>query len=232
MIDLDNILSLIAPSTCVSCSTDGQPLCESCYLQLDVENNQSSKCIFCSKQNQGSVCRICNSQTGIDEAINLGEHKGSIKKLVWDLKFNSKKANIICLARYLELKLAKFSNCRVFLIPAPTAPKRARARGYDQAKLLARRISKANSNWFYKDILIRTKDYDQIGLSKIDRVDRTKNLFVLNSLKKINPENVVAVLIDDVVTTGSTIKAASRAISDLNFDLVVMASLSYKPLET
>lgn len=162
----------------------------------------------------------------------LGEHEGYIKKLIWDLKFNSSRANIICLADYLRLELAKFDNSRVVLIPAPTSPKRARARGYDQAKLLAKSISVANNNWFYEDILIRTKDYDQIGLNKVDRKNKTKDLFVLDPTKRLNAEQAIAIIVDDVVTTGSTIRAASRAIYNLGFDSIVAAFLSHKSLET
>lgn len=232
MINMDKLLSLIAPSTCISCSVDGLPLCKRCYLAFNTKASEPRRCIFCNKHNQDGICRMCNNQTGINQVVMLGEHEGHIKKLIWDLKFNSSRANIICLADYLRLELAKFDNSRVVLIPAPTSPKRARARGYDQAKLLAKSISVANNNWFYEDILIRTKDYDQIGLNKVDRKNKTKDLFVLDPTKRLNAEQAIAIIVDDVVTTGSTIRAASTAISNLGFDSIVAAFLSHKSLET
>jgi competence protein ComFC len=231
MISLDSLLSLIAPASCVGCQKDGLPLCNQCYVKFSESYKSIGRCILCNKKTAGDLCRICNRQTGIDKVFSLGEHNGLLKKLIWDLKFNSSKANISCLASYLKCELKEFENSRAVLIPAPTAPKRARSRGYDQAKLLAKNLVKLNANWAYKDLLIRNNDSDQIGLSKLDRKQRTKNLFLLNPSAELKSEYDIAILIDDVITTGSTIKAAVEAIAPLKFKHVVLACLSHKPLE-
>lgn len=232
MIGFDKILSLIAPASCITCGIDGSPLCADCYLKLSDEQDCINKCLFCNKETPTSLCRICNKRTGISEVLSLGEHKNKLKKLIWELKFNSSRANIECLASYLKLKLRELEDENVIFIPAPTAPKRARSRGYDQAKLLAKSLVKLEDNWVYKDLLIRNNDSDQIGLSKLDRKQRTRELFLLEPSPGLRSNYKIAVLVDDVVTTGSTIQAAARALEPLKFNSVIVVCLSHKPLES
>lgn len=96
----------------------------------------------------------------------------------------------------------------LFLVTsAPTAGRRSRARGWDQAKLIAKSYAKEN-RLKYKSLLIRTSSFDQIGATRSERTKASQRFFRPN--RKVLIRNHAVILIDDIVTTGATLDSAAK----------------------
>jgi ComF family protein len=96
------------------------------------------------------------------------------------------------------------------IIPVPLHRKRRRVRGYNQAELLARELSKLSGVPLETDLLVRTSNTKpQKTLNSSERKNNLKNAFQINK-KRVQLEKVL--IIDDIYTTGSTVDAAAAAL--------------------
>lgn len=132
-------------------------------------------------------------------------------KLVKSLKFSqiydAKRAmSFGILKRYESLHLPVQN---VLVSAIPTANKRVRSRGWDQAKLIAKDFAH-KQKLPYKSLLLRTSSFDQIGASKQERQAASQKFF--KPIRKALIRNKTIILIDDVVTTGSSLNSAAKAL--------------------
>ena len=99
---------------------------------------------------------------------------------------------------------------RTLCIPMPSHPSRLRDRGLDLTGILAQHVADAFSLDLATDILIRTR----LGSPQndLDRDHRLQNVRGVFKVTRTAPEGGAVVLIDDVVTTGATLDAASTAL--------------------
>jgi ComF family protein len=97
----------------------------------------------------------------------------------------------------------------VVIVPVPTATSRVRQRGYDQAKLLARALSR-QARLPYLDCLARTGQAHQHGASRSQRLRQLTAAFRVRRQRAVRGSHIV--LIDDVVTTGATLEAAAAVL--------------------
>ncbi|HSW89240.1 MAG TPA: phosphoribosyltransferase family protein, partial [Candidatus Saccharimonadales bacterium] len=103
-------------------------------------------------------------------------------------------------------------------IPIPLSAKKLKLRGYNQSLLLAKGLAK-KMNIPLADILIRTKNTKpQFGLSKLERKINMKDAFALK--KRTKREYETAFLVDDVLTTGTTLSEAAKILKQHGFQKV------------
>ncbi len=106
--------------------------------------------------------------------------------------------------------------CRV-----PTAPTRIRIRGYDQADLLARHISKS-TGLSKMDLINRTSNSRQLGSSRRGRFINAKKSYEVINPSKVSGKNIL--LVDDVTTSGATLETIAELLKQAgakNIDAVV-----------
>jgi ComF family protein len=97
------------------------------------------------------------------------------------------------------------------IVPVPLHPKRLRERGFNQAVILGREISKRFSLPLEFLVLVRHKFTEpQVNLGKEQRTANVRDAFVVRNEKKIEGQRII--LVDDVYTTGSTIKECAGAL--------------------
>jgi len=97
----------------------------------------------------------------------------------------------------------------IFIEPIPLHPKREKERGFNQAYLLARHLVAENKHWEIAHTTKRTKKTEaQAQLSGIDRYTNIAGAFELTAPEAVRGKHVV--LLDDVITTGSTTDALAR----------------------
>lgn len=96
------------------------------------------------------------------------------------------------------------------LVPIPLHPSRRRRRGYNQAELLARELSRRSGIPVDKNLLIRVKKTRaQKELNDQERLANLKDAF---SVRKGEIPYRTIILVDDIYTTGSTMDAAAKAL--------------------
>jgi ComF family protein len=98
------------------------------------------------------------------------------------------------------------------LVPVPASARRARARGYNQAGLIARALGAAWSVPVREELLTRRRDAgSQTALTPEERLANVAGAFVAAPRVGRTGDGAV-IIVDDVLTTGATLCAASRAL--------------------
>jgi ComF family protein len=93
----------------------------------------------------------------------------------------------------------------------PLHPKKQKQRGYNQAEMIARGISKATDIPVSTNNLVRiVHNPTQTKRNKIQRWENVKDIFIVNNPEEF--ENKHILLVDDIITTGSTIEACAHAL--------------------
>lgn len=108
----------------------------------------------------------------------------------------------------------------------PTASRRIRQRGYDQAALIAKHLAKQR-RLPYRPLLKRTGQSRQVGANRSQRASQLDGAFTVRTTKL--PE--MALLVDDVLTTGATIEAAATALKKAGVTTVHAALFAQKGLD-
>jgi ComF family protein len=92
----------------------------------------------------------------------------------------------------------------LIVIPTPLHPNKLKERGFNQSNLLAQSLAQYNQHWELMDIIQRTKKTTaQASLHGIDRITNMQNAFALSiPTDEIRGKHII--IIDDVITTGST----------------------------
>ncbi|MEJ5245516.1 MAG: ComF family protein [Bacteroidota bacterium] len=111
-----------------------------------------------------------------------------------------------------------------FVVPVPIHPAKKRERGYNQSVCIARAVSEAIGSNLELDIA-RRKEYtfSQTKLSARDRIFNVKNIFEVVQTEKV--KNKVILLVDDVLTTGSTLNSLAGAFLDAGARRIDVAAL-------
>jgi competence protein ComFC len=201
---LDLLLAYLAPYECLSCSSEGDLICTACRRSLP---QLPPRCYRCHTPSPaGATCPVCLKLSSIQRLQVAAVYDGAIKDLIWRLKSSGAKAATKLMANIMTEKMC-LSN--VLLVPVPTSPDRVRQRGYDQAELLARELSK-QLNLPLAKLLIRHNKAHQVGANKLLRQVQLKNAFRASRRYIVQGQNIL--MIDDVVTTGSTLESAALAL--------------------
>lgn len=206
----DIIQDCLLPPTCILCGNPGfgsLDLCTSCYNHLPRNNLCCYRCaeIFTAPIVVPALCGRCLSETpAFDETYAPFIHQEEIRHLVTGLKFGAQFKNArllgILLAEHLQ-KTAEKPDC---IIPVPLHKARYHQRGFNQALEIARTVSKTLHIPIDFSSCIRHKDTPhQTGLSAKKRRQNLRRAFSVQ--KSIHFQHVV--ILDDVMTTGSTAHA-------------------------
>lgn len=205
----DFLLDIIFPKRCV-CGKWDTLICEECFNEISQEKTQL--CPICKKlSGNGKTCLSCRGKSNLTGVMILGEHKGRLKKFIWEYKYNFKKDLSIPLAKLLADRFGEFVKQKHLLITAvPISKKRKNWRGYNQSELLARQLS-VSLNLEYRDLLTKKNTKSQVGLGRKDRIKNIKNLIRLKDGEKINKK---ILLVDDVYTSGTTLEECAKALRE------------------
>ena len=179
---IQKVVEFTTPTACLLCSAEPKLICEGCYGRA------------LHPLPPGEV----NAVTGYDD---IG------KELISRFKFDGdQEAGRLC-ARYMA-ELVSADDYDV-VVAVTTTPARRRQRGYDQAELLAQWIAK-DVKLPYVRALVRVKNVHQIGMDRETRIAQSEGLYVAVNTKGITNKRVL--LIDDVVTTGATMRSATQTL--------------------
>lgn len=153
----------------------------------------------------------------------VGERAETLQLLVDDFKFNNAKAAYKPLAGLLDATLPVLPETTK-IIPIPTVPAHIRQRGYDHAWLIADHLAKLRGLKATVSILHRAANTTQRGNTRQDRQRQAADAFTCRTSLDAS---IPYLIIDDVTTTGATLRYAARALRSAGAASVWVAVVSH-----
>jgi len=193
---------------CHSMNCHDIAVCPECIPLLQYTQAQCQYCAL-PLPNSRSVCAQCLRKPPLhNHLITLGYYQNELKKLITGFKFQQKLYAGKLLAQLLSAKLARQEKPEC-LLPVPLHRKRLRQRGFNQSIEIAKVIkSQLNIPIDCHSIKRINNTQPQSELPPQERYQNVKNAFRM--LKPIPYRHVA--IVDDVITTGSTVKALSQVL--------------------
>ncbi len=152
--------------------------------------------------------------------------QGVLQPLIHQLKYNNKKEIGILLGKLFgkDLQGSDFIRTVDFIVPVPLHPKKQKERGYNQAEIIADGLSKTTRIPVSNGNLIRAIfNPTQTKRTKTQRWENVKDIFDVLNPKLYSGKHLL--LVDDVITTGSTLEACAHALHKNNDVKLSIATL-------
>lgn len=214
---IDNILDFLFPPVCVCCkkvlSTQEQvPFCKECFELLptceskepkDVQDVNIAKC-YCLYQ----------------------YNKYDVKGIIFHTKNYYSKRFAVFVANEMKKKLKKHNLLRQIdtIAFCPRKKSNIKQFGFDQGEEMAKYLSIATSIPYDEYILRKGRAKDQKFLNSSQRIENVKRIYFFNKGKCVNGK--IVLLLDDVVTTGSTVKACAKLLKENGAKAVYVLSIA------
>ncbi len=203
------LLDIFFPKVCVECGKEGSDICDECFLKIDIRKNQ--QCPHCKRENaNGKFCsNHCQKDYLFDQLIVCADYS-QIKNLIIKFKYKFSKDLIKIFTKLLKNEL---KNCTsgAHVVPAPIHKKNFKKRGFNQSLLLAKAITQILPNTKLIDCLSEKESRSQQAhLDRSHRLNNLKNSITITP----HPQLKNILLIDDIVTTGSTLNECSRVLKN------------------
>jgi ComF family protein len=135
------------------------------------------------------------------------------RKLVQSLKYQDRTDLAPWMAVWMARAGRELLKDAAVIVPVPLHPMRYLSRRFNQSAELSRAVSRLSGVAFDPAILLRTKrTAQQVGLGANERQDNVRGAFAVEEAQRIKIAGQAVLLVDDVYTTGATVKAAAKAL--------------------
>lgn len=220
---MDKTLSFIAPHLCFGCNKLGNLLCDNC--KYDIVNDIFQHCLGCGQLASAAtgICGECHLP--YSRAWCIGERIGVLGKLIDAYKFERTYAAHKIFAELLAVILPELPE-NVVIVSIPTVAAHIRQRGYDHTRQIAKVLAKRTGRRLASP-LIRATTTKQRDASRAVRIAQAKHAFKVKTIDA----NTCYLLVDDVVTTGATVKYAAKTLRDAGAKDVWVAAIARQPLD-
>ena len=212
-------LDFIFPPVCIVCDCpterSGEWVCGSCWDQLEMIETP--------------VTAGLKSSYDLDEVRSVFVYNDAVKTIIHHLKYQRATNLSFPLARYTAVILRDLSDWMSsdYIVPIPLHPVKFRERGYNQSEELGKALSGEIQIPLRTDLLFR-KDYT-ISQTQMDsasaRQMNVRNAFFLKKEQELSGKKII--LVDDVVTTGSTADACASRLKQSGADKVFLMTLAH-----
>lgn len=215
-------LDLFFPNLCASCGDhkvqDGS-ICIHCISEIPMINSSINP--------HPADTRLQNRFQYLDAYSFCYMHKeGIMHQLLHQIKYKYRKDVAEQVAEMFALEVAAFYNNKIDAIVAvPIHKSKMIKRGYNQSHILAQAVSNKMMVPFYPNLLIKSHNTaSQTKKSRIDRINNIKGSIKLNEYEIPDGGNLL--LIDDVLTTGSTLETCFHELLKIDGITVSVATLA------
>lgn len=228
-----SFVDLIFPKFCLNCHFPGAYICLKCQKYL--WHPKYSRCFFCHKASLfGLTHQGCLKKFNIDSVNFIYYYNNVLKKIIKATKYRlatqvwKEFTHIINPDLFSGLAFYKKLSGKIYFQPIPLSAKKLKERGFNQALLVTRFFQK-----FFKfpiaDFLVRTKETKSQAELKTrkERYNNLRGAFKINlfSHSEFIKESRI-ILIDDVITTGSTVKEAAKVLKKAGAKKVYVLALA------
>lgn len=213
-----SFIEFLFPSTCLLCGAPGEAgrdLCAGCALDLPYNLRACARCArpFLVPLPDGAVCGDCERRPPpFEVCLTAFRYEGALPVLITGAKFRGRlnAARLLgqCLAEHVRESADDWPEA---LVPVPLHPRRQRMRGYNQALEIARVTGRELSIRPEPRLVARTlATPPQVGLTARARRRNIRGAFKVMA----DPTGRHLAIVDDVMTTSSTVSELSRALLD------------------
>jgi competence protein ComFC len=223
---LKDIANIFFPELCSCCleqlTNFENTICIKCRHDLPVTNFSFEKNNLVEKSFYGRI-KIENAT-----ALFYFLKKGKTQQLIHELKYNNQEQIGTFIGNWLgeEMLESERFNSLDYIIPVPLHPKKLKKRGYNQTTNFGQSLA-FKLNVVFNDSIL-TKVSSTKTQSKKLRLDRWKNVEELFTIQpNIHLQNKHILIVDDIITTGATLEACSKAFSDIEGIKISIACMAY-----
>ena len=218
---------LFFPRFCMGCGYIGAYVCLPCELKM--KRLQKSLCFYCEKPSfLGLTHPKCKKEKGIDGHISLYQYDGLFKKLLQESKYRGAHLVLRSLLDFPQLAIMQelcrwrsiYNPC---VVSVPLHPQRVKERGFNQSDIVTKHYF-MSERFMRGDILKRIINTDHLANigNKMKRRRHIRGAFVYQG--DAIPKTVL--LVDDVITSGSTVLECARVLKEKGVQNVLAFSLA------
>lgn len=202
---LKSLIDFLLPRFCIICNQPFRPIiCPDCFNEFIPAGSEN--------EIMNTVRLALASDIHFDSAICLWKFEGNVQNMIHHLKYNDfwSIGQLVAPFFIAEIDRLKIPKSESLLIPVPLHRSRERERGYNQAEILCRSLSKISGIASNVQILKRTRyTHSQTKLSLKERKINVEGAFQYVD-KNSHLRDKIILLVDDVLTTGATTNACAK----------------------
>lgn len=189
------LAELVFPPTCAGCDAVGNWLCEMCAERLALLDRQ----------------RLPDADTrdvGIEFALWARySYAEPVRRAVHLLKYEGQRARAEWFAEQLEPLVVELRHAKAMFEPVPLTSRRERKRGYNQSREIAQRLAERTRIPVGNDIRRIRETRPQVELDGHERILNVRGAFDAHA--SVAGKHII--LVDDVITTGATMRECAAA---------------------
>ena len=195
---------LLSPAAWASLSFIAAPFCDCCGLPFGFETDEAS----------GALCSLCLIETPpFKTARSALIYDDVSRDLILGFKHGDQTQSVPVMVPWLKQAGADMLADADMLVPVPLHRWRLLKRRYNQSALMAAALARAVSKPHCPDALLRIRSTPPQGhLKAPDREKNVRHAFTVSPTRKARIKGCKIILIDDVFTTGSTVRECAEAL--------------------
>jgi len=222
---LSNFLALFYPRTCHSCGEslvlNEHCICTGCRIKLPFT--------FFSKEKENKLTEFFWGRIKIETgaALFFFQKGGKVQHLVHQFKYKGHREIGLLLGMMLgaELKNSPFYQGIDVIVPVPLHPAKIKTRGFNQSEVFGEGVAKELGIKQVANGLLRVVPTGtQTRKTRFKRWENVKTVFEISNPGQFENKNIL--LVDDVVTTGSTLEACAQKLLQINGTKLWLATIA------
>jgi ComF family protein len=245
---LDAVGSTLLPAPCALCGSplpqlSSAPICDACWTEIPVHGGPV--CHRCGDSldqppvegiASSQLCRACRlAPPSFVRAVSFATYDGRMRDAIHALKYDRIHPAARRLGSMLAGAIAQLSldvPDGLLVVPVPLHRTKHRERGFNQARVLAKcaidALHKSHPGWHLTlapSTLMRLRSTEsQAGLTPRQRRQNVRGAFKVSDPSAVQGKNIL--LVDDILTTGATARAAAQSLRRAGAAAVYVATLA------
>ena len=220
-----DFVNLLYPTVCHICEAEllknEQILCTSCLHDLPVTRYHLD--------NENPVKKVFYGRVKIEKATSLlhFRKKSGVQHLIHDLKYRGHREIGTYLGKWLGEELSQIPEYLEIdlVIPVPLHKSRLKERGYNQVENFGKEIARSLMAEYRDDILLKiSSTQTQTFKDRLSRWGKLEETLIIQNIEAATNKHIL--IVDDLVTTGSTIEACAHKlfeVPDIKLSVATMA---------